>query len=61
MRRAYSIPASALRSLSEWNSILATSVALGFDTLNLALASGDVFSSAVCADLDLTKLFAPCS
>ena len=56
MRRAYSIPASALRSSSEWNSVLATSSGLGFDTLLLALSSRNVF--AVSADLDLAKLVA---
>src|ERR1700733_14848573 len=58
MRRAYSIPASAVRSLSEWNSFLATSTSLGFDTLVLTPLSGDVFSERVCADLDLAKLVA---
>jgi starch synthase (maltosyl-transferring) len=58
MRRAYSIPASAVRSLSEWNSFLATSASLGFDTLVLTPLSGDVFSERVCADLDLAKLVA---
>jgi starch synthase (maltosyl-transferring) len=58
MRRAYSIPASALRSLSEWNSVLATSSGLGFDTLLLALSSRNVFADRVSADLDLAKLVA---
>lgn len=56
MRRAYSIPASALRSLSEWNSVLATSSELGFDTLLLALSSRNVFADRVSADVDLAKL-----
>ena len=58
MRRAYSIPASALRSVSEWTSVLATSAALGFDTLALAPLNGDVFDDAVSTDLDLAKLVA---
>jgi starch synthase (maltosyl-transferring) len=58
MRRAYSIPASALRSSSEWNSILATSSRLGFDTLLLTLASRNVFADQVSSDLDLAKLVA---
>jgi starch synthase (maltosyl-transferring) len=58
MRRAYSIPTSALRSSSEWNSVLATSAGLGFDTLKLALSSGDVFAPNVSSDLDLAKLVA---
>src|SRR6201987_2905597 len=58
MRRVYSIPASALRSLSEWNSVLATSSGLGFDTLLLALSSRNVFADRVSADLDLAKLVA---
>ena len=44
MRRAYSIPTSALRTLSEWTSVLETSAALGFDTLELAALDGDVFA-----------------
>src|ERR1700751_2770049 len=58
MRRAYSIPASALRSLSEWNSVLATSSGLGFDTLLLALSSRNAFADRVSADLDLANLVA---
>ncbi len=58
MRRAYSIPASALRSLSEWASVLATSSGLGFDTLILALPGGNVFGDRVSADLELAKLVA---
>ena len=58
MRRAYSIPASTVRSLSEWNSVLATSSGLGFDTLLLALSNQNVFADRVSADLDLAKLIA---
>ena len=58
MRRAYSIPASAVRSSSEWNSVLATSSGLGFDTLLLALSNQNVFADRVSADLDLAKLVA---
>ena len=58
MRSAYSIPASAVRSSSEWNSVLATSSELGFDTLLLALSNQNVFADRVCADLDLAKLVA---
>ena len=56
MPRAYSIPTSALKSSSDWKSALATSAGLGFDTLCLALSSGDIFATAVSADLDLAKL-----
>jgi hypothetical protein len=58
MRRAYSIPASAVRSSSEWNSVPATSSGLGFDTLLLALSNQNVFADRVSADLDLAKLVA---
>ena len=58
MRRAYSIPASALRSLSEWNSVLATSSGLGFDTLLLSLSRQNVFADLVCGDLDIARLVA---
>jgi starch synthase (maltosyl-transferring) len=58
MRRAYSIPASALRSSSEWNSVLATSSGLGFDTLLLSLSSRNIFADRISADLDLAKLVA---
>ena len=58
MRRAYSIPASAVRSSSEWNSVLATSSGLGFDTLLLALSNQNVFADRFSADLDLAKLVA---
>jgi starch synthase (maltosyl-transferring) len=58
MRRAYSIPTSALRSVSEWNAALAISASLGFNTLALAPLNGDVFADAVLADLDLAKLVA---
>jgi starch synthase (maltosyl-transferring) len=58
MRRTYSIPASALRSSSEWNSVLATASGLGFDTLLLALSSRNVFADRISADLDLAKLVA---
>jgi starch synthase (maltosyl-transferring) len=58
MRRVYSIPASAVRSSSEWNSVLATSSGLGFDTLLLALSSRNVFADRISADLDLAKLVA---
>ena len=58
MRRVYSIPASALRSSSEWNSVLATSSGLGFDTLLLDLPSRNVFGDRVSADLDFAKLCA---
>jgi len=58
MRRAYSIPASALRNSSEWSSVLATSSGLGFDTLLLALSGRNVFADRVSADLDLAKLVA---
>src|SRR5258707_15386370 len=58
MRRAYSIPASAVRSSSEWNSVLATSSGLGFDTLLLTLSNQNVFADRVSADLDLAKLVA---
>ncbi len=56
MRRAYSIPASALQSVSEWNSVLATSAALGFDTLAIAPLNGDSFADAVTTELDFAKL-----
>ena len=58
MRRVYSIPTSALKSSTEWKSVLETSSALGFDALDFALSGGDVFSSTVCADLDLPELVA---
>jgi starch synthase (maltosyl-transferring) len=58
MRRVYSVPASAFRGLSEWASVVASSAALGCDTLVLAPLSGDVFADAVSADLDLAKLVA---
>src|SRR6516225_9677450 len=58
MRRAYSILASALRSLSEWNSVLATSSGLGFDTLLLAHSNRNVFDDRISAELDLAKLVA---
>src|ERR1700751_683671 len=58
MRRVYSIPASALRNSSEWNSVLASSSGLGFDTLLLALSSRNVFADRISADLDLAKLVA---
>jgi len=58
MRRVYSIPASALKSLSEWNSVLATSSQLGFDTLLLAQSSRNVFDDWVSVDLNLAKLVA---
>jgi starch synthase (maltosyl-transferring) len=58
MRRAYSIPASALRNVSEWNSVLATSSGLGFDTLLISLARQNVFADLVCGDLDIARLVA---
>jgi starch synthase (maltosyl-transferring) len=58
MRRAYSIPASAIRSSSEWHSVFATLSGLGFDTLLLALSSRDLFFDQVAVDLDLAKLVA---
>ena len=58
MRCAYSIQASALRSSSEWNSVLTNSSGLGFDTLVLALPGRNVFGDRVCADLELAKLVA---
>jgi starch synthase (maltosyl-transferring) len=58
MRRAYSIPASALRNLSEWNSVLATSSGLGFDTLLLSPSRQDAFADLVCGDLDIARLVA---
>ena len=58
MRRAYSIPALAVRSSSEWSSVLASSSGLGFDTLLLALSNQNVFSDRVSAELDLAKLVA---
>ena len=58
MRCAYSIPASALRSLSEWNSVLAASSGLGFDTLILAFPARNVFGDRVSAELELAKLTA---
>jgi hypothetical protein len=58
MRRVYSIPASALRNVSEWNSVLATSSGLGFDTLLLSLSRQNVFAELVCADLDIARLVA---
>jgi starch synthase (maltosyl-transferring) len=58
MRRVYSIPASAVRSSSEWNFVLATSSGLGFDTLLLALSNRNVFADRVSADLELAKLVA---
>ena len=58
MRRAYSIPTSALRNVSEWKSVLETLAALGFDTLELAPLDGDVFAHEVCPALDLAKLAA---
>jgi starch synthase (maltosyl-transferring) len=58
MRGAYSIPASALRNSSEWNSVLATSSGLGFDTLLLTLSGGNIFADEVSADLPLAKLVA---
>jgi starch synthase (maltosyl-transferring) len=56
MRRAYLLPASALRSSSEWTSVLSTSARLGFDTLALTPLSGDVFDDTVSTDLNLAKL-----
>src|SRR6516162_5008264 len=56
MRRVYSIP--ALRGLSEWNSALATSSGLGFDTILLTLLSRNVFSDRIAADLAFAKLVA---
>jgi starch synthase (maltosyl-transferring) len=56
MRRVYSIPASAVRTSSEWNSVLATSSGLGFDTLLLVLSGRNVFADRVSADLDFAKL-----
>jgi starch synthase (maltosyl-transferring) len=44
--------------LSEWNSVLATSAGLGFDTLLLALPSRNVFADRISPDLDLAKLVA---
>src|SRR6202034_451099 len=58
MRRAYSIPASALRKLSEWNSVLATSSGLGFDTLLLSPSRQNAFADLVCGDLDIARLVA---
>src|ERR1700722_5395079 len=58
MRRAYLIPASALRNVSDWTSVLATSAALGFDTLAVGPLNGDVFDDAVSPGLDLAKLVA---
>jgi hypothetical protein len=58
MRRAYSIPTSALRSSSEWNSVLATSSGLGFDTLLLTFSNRNVFADRVSANLDFAKLLA---
>ena len=58
MRRAYSIPASALRNVSEWNSVLATSSGLGFDTLLISLSRQNVFADLVCGDLDIARLVA---
>jgi starch synthase (maltosyl-transferring) len=56
--RVYSVPTSALQNSRQWNSVLATSAALGFDTLEIASVNGDVFANVVCADLDLAKLVA---
>ena len=56
--RAYSIPASALRSLSEWNAVLGTSSGLGFDTLLLSLSRQNIFADFVCGDLDIARLVA---
>lgn len=58
MQRAYLIRASAFRSSSEWNSAVAASSALGFDTLLVALSGGNVFTDRVCDDLDMAKLVA---
>lgn len=58
MRRAYSIPTSALRSSSEWKSVLATSSRLGFDTLLLTFSNRNVFADGVSANLDFAKLVA---
>ena len=58
MRRVYSIPAAALRGASEWNSVLAASSGLGFDTLLLTPPSRNVFVDSVSAELDLAKLVA---
>jgi starch synthase (maltosyl-transferring) len=58
MRRAYSIQASSLRSVSEWTSVVVTSTALGFDTLVLAPLNGDIFADAISADFDVAELIA---